>query len=96
MSGFHFTPKAQADLERIQDYIAADRPGASLRWVESLEQRCIGLAQNPGWGHPRDDLRAGMRGLGFGRYTIFYRVTSRGVEILRVLHAARDLKKHFP
>ena len=28
---------------------------------------------------------------GFGRYLIFYRATDSGVEILRVLHGARDL-----
>ncbi len=52
MSGYHFTPKAAADLESIQDYIARDRPGASLAWVQLLEQRCIRLAENPGWGRP--------------------------------------------
>ena len=95
MSGYYFTPKAQADLESHQDYIARDRPGASLAWVERLDSRCTTLAQNPGWGRRRGDLRAGLRSLPFGRYLIFYRVTSRGVEIVRVLHAARDLQAEF-
>lgn len=96
MSGYHFTPKAAADLESIQDYIARDRPGASLAWVQLLEQRCIRLAENPGWGRPREDLRPGLRSLTFGRYLLFYRQTGRGIEIVRVLHAARDLKIQFP
>ena len=96
MSGYYFTPRAQADLESHQDYIARDRPRASLAWVERLESRCLKLAQNPGWGRRRDDLRPGLRSLPFGRYVIFHRVTTRGVEIVRVLHASRDLKSEFP
>ncbi|MSU50559.1 MAG: type II toxin-antitoxin system RelE/ParE family toxin [Opitutus sp.] len=96
MSGFHFTPKAQTDLESHQDYIARDRPGASLAWVETLASRCATLAKNPGWGRRREELRPGLRSLPFGRYVIFYRVSARGVEIARVLHASRDLKTEFP
>jgi len=49
MSGYYFTPTARADLESHQDYIARDRPLASLAWVERLGERCRTLAQNPGW-----------------------------------------------
>jgi toxin ParE1/3/4 len=96
MSGFHFTRKAAADLETIQDYIARDRPGASLDWVNALEERCVRVAQNPGWGRPREYLRPDLRSLPFGRYLISYRQTTPGVEIVRVLHAARDLGRQFP
>ena len=95
MSGYYFTPKAQVDLESHQDYIARDRPRASLAWVKALEVRCVTLARNPGWGRPREELRPGLRSLPFGRYLLFYRVTRRGVEIVRVLHASRDLKTQF-
>lgn len=95
MSGYYFTPKAQTDLENHQDYISRDRPGAALAWIERLETRCVMLAQNPGWGRPRDELRAGLRSLPLGRYLIFYRITNRGVEIVRVLHASRDLETSF-
>jgi toxin ParE1/3/4 len=90
MSQFYFTPSARADLESHQDYIARDRPLASLTWVERLAQRCHTLAHNPGWGRPREDLRPNLRSLPFGRYMIYYRVTQKGVEIVRVLHASRD------
>lgn len=96
MSVCYFTPLAQADLEGHQDYIARDRPGASLAWVGALDARCRMLAQNPGWGRRRDELRPGLRSLPFGRYTIFYRRSDSGVEIVRVLHASRDLKTQFP
>ena len=95
MSGYRFAPTARADLENHQDYIAGDRPHASLAWVERLAQRCHKLAQNPGRGRPREDLRPGLRSLPFGRYLIYYRPTPRGVEIVRVLHASRDQNAIF-
>lgn len=90
MSGLYFTPAAKADLESHQDYIASHRPWASFAWVDRFAGRCDLLAKNPGWGRPREDLRPGLRSLPFGRHLIYYRVTHRGVEIVRVLHASRD------
>lgn len=78
-----------------RSFIASDRPGASLNWVIALEERCQKLADNPRWGRKRNDLRPNLRSLPFGRYTLFYRETADGVEILRVLHSARDLEKHL-
>jgi hypothetical protein len=34
-------------------------------------------------------------GLAFGRYVIFYLPRKRGIEVVRVLHGARDLKPLF-
>ena len=96
MSCFHFTPRAQADLESHLDYIARDRPGAVVIGSESPGKRCRTLAENPGWGRQREDLRPGLRSPPFGRYLNSYRMTARNVEIVRVLHAARDIAADFP
>jgi toxin ParE1/3/4 len=32
---------------------------------------------------------------GFGKYLIFYRPIKNGIEVVRVLHGARNLKKVF-
>lgn len=96
MSGsYSFTRLAATDLEGIQEYIALDRPVASLKWVDALEERCQKLADNPHWGRKRNDLRPNLRSLPFGRYILFYRETAGGIEIVRVLHSARDLEKQL-
>jgi toxin ParE1/3/4 len=46
----------------------------------------------------RDPALTGMRSWpirGFGNHLVFYRPTDDGIEILRVLHGARDLRRVF-
>ncbi len=92
-----FTPLALQDLIDIHDHIAADNPEAALRLVERLDQRCEGLADMPGMGRRRDDLSPTLRSVPEGSYVLFYRPLpdGSGVEILRVLHGARDLPSLF-
>lgn len=42
-------------------------------------------------GRLRGELATGLRSFPVGRYVIFYRALSNGIEIVRVLHGARDL-----
>lgn len=41
-------------------------------------------------GRPRPDLGTDLRSLVVGSYVIYYVPTDRSVEIVRVLHSARD------
>lgn len=42
-------------------------------------------------GRRRDDLINGMRSFPYQAYIIFYRITDTTVQIVRVLHGARDI-----
>lgn len=42
-------------------------------------------------GRARPELRPDLRSLPFGAYLILYRVIDDGAEIVRVVHAARNL-----
>jgi toxin ParE1/3/4 len=44
-------------------------------------------------GRERPDLRAGLRSFTVGSYLIIYRPLADGIEVVRVLHGARDLAK---
>jgi len=46
-------------------------------------------------GRARDELEVGLRSFPVGRYAIFYLPIPDGVEIVRVLHGARDLDAIF-
>ncbi|MBF0178064.1 MAG: type II toxin-antitoxin system RelE/ParE family toxin [Magnetococcales bacterium] len=41
-------------------------------------------------GRPRDDLAPNLRSFAVGRYVIFYREATSGIEVLRFIHGARD------
>jgi len=54
------------------------------------------LAQAPRSGRPRPELRRGLRSHPVGSYNVFYKIHRSEVEIARVVHQRRDLKKVFP
>ena len=55
-----------------------------------LETRFESLAEMPGIGRRREKCAKGVRSITEGDYVIIYRVKNDTVEILRVLHGARD------
>lgn len=99
--GFQLTPDAEEDLEEIAAYIAADSVDVALRVVDEIHQTMRNIARRPGIGHRRDDLAdESLRVIAVYSYLIIYRSESRPIQVLRVLHGARNLaailSKHRP
>jgi toxin ParE1/3/4 len=88
-------PRAQSDLVEIWDYIADDSEARADAFLDRIDQKFRTLAQRPGLGRARDELAEGLRSFPVGRYVVFYRPLPEGVEIVRVLHGARDLTAAF-
>jgi toxin ParE1/3/4 len=84
---------AQRDLLEILEFIARDNPVAALEQIESIEEKCQVLADRPDMGFPRDELLPGLRVWPVGRYLIFFRQKNEDIEVVRVLHSARDIPK---
>jgi plasmid stabilization system protein ParE len=84
---------AIADLESIADWIAADSPQRAASFIQLLRQRCLQLADTPRAYPlvPRYESE-GIRRRPVGDYLIFYRLTGSVVEIVHVLHGARDIE----
>lgn len=85
------TDEADADLERIGDFIAQDNPRRAASFVVELVESCKRLGSAPRRFPlvPRyEDTRVRRRP--YGEYVIFYRVEDAAVLVLRVLHGARD------
>lgn len=83
--------EAEADLERIGDYIARDNPPRALTFLRELRAACLGLADFP----ERFPLVPGYAAKGIryrahGNHLIFYRTAADGVTVLHVLHGAMD------
>ena len=54
-------------------YIARDKPGAAVTWVEKIEAKCLLLASHPEIGELRSQLGSDVRCNFVGRYVIFHR-----------------------
>jgi toxin ParE1/3/4 len=88
-------PLASADIFEIWDYIADDSLVAADRWVDRLDEQFGLLATQPLMGRARDELAPGVRSFPFGRYVIFYVPLDDGIDVVRVLHGARDIDVVF-
>ncbi|WP_439546666.1 type II toxin-antitoxin system RelE/ParE family toxin [Sandarakinorhabdus sp.] len=88
---------AQADLQRIGDWIAENAGVVTaLAYLDRIEAACANLADFPHRGTPRPDLGPGVRTVSFeGRATIVYRVEADSVLVLGIFHAGRLLEGPF-
>jgi len=93
MKRFILTPRAKRDVNEIWDYIAGDSIEAADRVLKALEHAMRMLARNPGTGHWREEL-ADTRHRFFPVYSylIVYRSEVKPIQVIRVLHAARDVQ----
>ncbi len=94
MPEVRYTPEADQDLIRIGSYIARDNPLAAIRWVDAIEAVCDLLAAQPGIGQRIKTKRFGdVHRHVVGNYLIYYDPTAAGIEVIRVVHGARDQDK---
>jgi toxin ParE1/3/4 len=84
-------PQAEQDLIEIFRYISRDNAPAADKLVRAINSKCELLARSPMIGRARPELRSDLRSFPYGSYLILYRIIDGGVEIVRVVHAARNL-----
>lgn len=89
------SPDAADDVVEIASYIAQDSQDAALRWMKLIDEKVRKLSDFPGIGAERDDLGPGLRSLPVGNYLIVYRAIDDGIEVVRILHGARNLRWIF-
>jgi toxin ParE1/3/4 len=93
----HKTSRALADLFEAAVYIGRDSPKAADRFLDRAEEAFETLLRMPEMGVsvPAPGLSlAGLRRWsvpGFKKYLIFYRPVEDGIEVVRILHGARDV-----
>lgn len=86
-----FLPRARKDLDEIGLYIAVDSVDAALSFVVLIEEKCQLIADTPHIGRTRDDLAKSLRSFPVDSYLVFYRTVHDGIEVVRILHASRDI-----
>ncbi len=92
-----FSPESLEDVGEIHRYISLDDPDAADRVLLAFEQNASLLAGRPELGQ----LKARFRNLRlwvvteFPSYLMFYRERAGEIEVVRVLHGARDLPGLF-
>jgi toxin ParE1/3/4 len=94
-------PRADADLDEQVEYIAQQSPRAARRFYDAAEAAFELLPRMPEMGgccefsNPAAATCRMWPIRGFEKHVIFYRPTEMGFEVVRVLHAARDIETIF-
>lgn len=93
-----FSPEAQNDLFDLFDYITEQSSGErALAYLNRIEDVCLSLKTFPERGTRKDEVRPGLRIIGFERrVTIAFHVQSDRITILRILYGGRDFSRAFP
>ncbi len=92
-----FSPDAQADLQWLYDAIAtAANRVTAMRYLDRIEARCRGLEYASERGNRRDDIRPGLRVVGFERrVTVAFVVETDHVVILRLFYGGANWEEAF-
>jgi toxin ParE1/3/4 len=93
---FHVTKMAERELDQIFVYYA-QRAGVDVadRLIDSIEERFALLGDYPFVGRKVDDLAQGVFRFPAGEYLIYYRKKRGMIQIIHVLHGARDQDRAF-
>jgi plasmid stabilization system protein ParE len=96
MTRYLLSDLATADIREIIEYIRERSPQGARRVESRLRSAMLLLASFPNGGHRRDDLTdEPLRFWTVHSYVIAYRPNQRPIEIVRILHGARDLRALF-
>ena len=86
------TNEARDDLKEIAEFIALDAPRRALSFVRELRESALAISRAP-YAHPIDPRydELAVRRRVHGAYLILYRISKDRVDIIRIVHGARDV-----
>ena len=79
------------DLAEIWSFIADDSEANADQFLATLDDKLKVLATQPRMGRLRDELIPELRSFPYGRYVVFFFSLPDGIDVVRVLHGARDI-----
>lgn len=68
---------------------------AALGFYDEIDRLLTMIAQYPDIGEVVEHLSPGLRRFTLGNYLLFYRHADDQIELIRVLHSARDIDQLF-
>ena len=88
-----YSPQSEEDLLEIASYICQDNTAAAERWLERIAETLKLLSEMPAAGRLRPRLAPNLRSFPIGNYVLFYHPLSDGIQLVRVLHGARNIQR---
>jgi toxin ParE1/3/4 len=100
MTPVTFRPRAEQDLNDIEEELARRySPEIATKFIQAANEAWDLLENMPEVGAPRRYRNRKLHGLrmwpmrGFEKYLVFYRALKYSIDVVRVLHASRDIRR---
>ena len=96
MAEYRLSPTAQRDLDGVFDYTVTHwgLPQA-MRYADLIEAACADLAEAPQQAQGCANIRPGYRRRAVEQHVIYFRPTSYGIAVIRILHQRMDAARHL-
>ena len=96
MPEYRLTPAAERDLEAIWTYTVSKwGVEQANRYIDIMTAAFAELAQAPKTASLCDHIRQGYRRRRVERHMIYFRITSYGIAIVRILYDQMDAPRHL-
>jgi toxin ParE1/3/4 len=100
--GIHYSPEAERQLDKLDDWIAeASSPETAQRFISAILDHIEKLRTFPLAGRSRDDIRPGLRTSTFKKRTLIVYVVDGSIEdptiiVVGVFHGGQDWERALP
>lgn len=96
MAEYRLGPRARRDLEAIFDYTLVHwGVSQAMRYTDLIEAACGMLADAPQHAQDCATIRLGYRRRRVERHVIYFRPTSYGIAVVRILHERMDAARYL-
>jgi toxin ParE1/3/4 len=93
---YRLTPAAERDLETIWTHTRQQwGVEQANRYTDILTATFAELAKSPKTAPSCDQIRSGYRRRSIERHMIYFRITTYGIAIIRILHDRMDAPRHL-
>jgi toxin ParE1/3/4 len=97
MGHYVLSPRAQSDLNDIWNYTESHWGADQAEtYPRQLWKHIEAIAARPTSGRACPEVRAGYHKYRSGSHVLFYRMTSDGIDVVRILHERMDFERHLP
>lgn len=96
MARYTLSPQALRSLQQISAYTLENFGRKQQKqYLQNLRTTMQAVAQNPGIGRDRSDLKAGYLSVPVGKHNIYFRTQAWGIEVIDVLHQSMEPPLHL-
>lgn len=96
MKGYVLSPRAQKDLDDIWEYTVEHWNIRQAEiYLRQIQRAIETVAAEPKIARVCDDIRSGYWKYPVGSHVLFFRITDKGINVVRILHSRMDFERHL-